>query len=150
MAFSRKVGKISICAGILIAAAAFFLAGIFNPPRMIVSGAPGTGSGNPVTSINISPSIEPNPATVGQMLTVGGSVSIVGGPAPVRFTFTVPTSSGGSYEGSLTTTFDENGLYGLQAPPFPAPGRPGTYSVTVRAEADGVSDTKTITLTILP
>jgi len=149
-ALSRKVGKISICAGILIAAAAFFLAGIFNPPRMVVSGAPAGGGGGSVSSISIDPTIDPNPVTVGQMLSVGGSVSVVGGPAPVTFTVTVPSGDGGTYEASFTTTFDENGLYGFQAPPFKAPDDPGTQSVTIQAEAGGVTESKTITLTIEP
>lgn len=148
---SRRIGKISICAGILVASAGFFLAGVFNPPQMIVAGAPGGGaSGSPVTAINIEPQITPNPVTAGQMVTVSGTVSIVGGPAQVTFTITFPMPGGGSVEGSFEVPLDENGLWGFTAPPMPASQKPGTYSATITAEAEGVSETETITFTIDP
>ncbi|KPJ55912.1 MAG: hypothetical protein AMS16_03410 [Planctomycetes bacterium DG_58] len=148
---SRRIGKISICAGILVASAAFFLAGVFNPPRMIVAGQPVNGAaGSPVTAINIEPHITPNPVTAGQMVTVGGTVSIVGGPAQVKFTITYPMPDGGSLEGSFEVPLDENGLWGFTAPPMPAGLRAGTYTATITAEAEGASETETITFTINP
>lgn len=145
---SRRIGKISICAGILVASAAFFLAGVFNPPRLIVAGTPGATRGSPVSAINIDPSITPNPAKVGDMVTIGGSLSIVGGPAQVKFTITYPTPEGGSYEGSFEMPLDENGLWGISLPPIPVGNSPGTFSATVKAESGEVSTTKTIAFTI--
>ncbi len=147
---SSRIGKISICAGILVASAAFFLAGVFNPPQMIVAGAPGAASGSPVSAINIEPKITPNPVTVGEVVTAGGTISIVGGPAQVTFTITSPVAGGGSCEGSFEMPLDENGLWGFTAPPFRCDMPPGTYSFTLKAEAEGVSETKTITFTINP
>lgn len=147
---SRRIGKISICAGILVASAAFFLAGVFNPPQMIVAGAPGAASGSPVSAINIEPQITPNPAAVGETVTVGGTISIVGGPAQVKFTMTFPIEGGGSYEASFEEPLDENGLWGFTAPPFECDMEPGSYSFTLKAEAEGVSETETITFTINP
>ena len=142
-----KVAKLSVGLSILLGSAAFCVVGLLGPVRpATVTGA----SGTPVTSIDIQPSIEPNPVTVGQMITVGGRVSIVGGPSQVKFTITLPTGDGGSYEGSFETVLDENGVYGLQPPPFKMGGNPGTYSVTIKAEAGTVSDTETITLTVNP
>ena len=147
-----KVAKLSVGLSILLGSAAFCVVGLLGPVRpATVTGASGGGaSGTPVTSIDIQPSIEPNPVTVGQMITVGGRVSIEGGPSQVTFTITLPTGDGGSYEGSFETVLDENGVYGLQPPPFKMGGNPGTYSVTIKAEAGTVSDTETISLTVNP
>ena len=148
-----RVGKMSLVVAILLTSATFCAVGLLAPRQpMMVAGIPGLGgaSGTPVTSIDIQPSITPNPATVGEMVTVGGTVSIVGGPSQVKFTLTLPAGDGGSYEGSFETVLDENGVYGLQPPPFKMGGTPGTYSVTIKAEAGTVSDTETITLTVNP
>jgi len=147
-----KVAKLSVGLSILLGSAAFCIVGLLGPVRPTSVGASGGGgaSGSPVTSIDIQPSITPNPVTVGEMITVGGTVSIVGGPSQVTFTITWPDPRGGSYEGSFTTVLDENGIYGIQTPPFQASRSPGTQSVTIHAEAGGVSDTETITFTVLP
>lgn len=148
-----RVGKMSLVVAILLTSATFCAVGLLAPRQpMIVAGTsgPGGASGTPVTAIDIQPSITPNPATVGEMVTVGATISIVGGPSQVTFTITWPTPEGGSYEGSFTTVLDENGVYGIQPPPLPFGGSPGTYSVTMRAEAGGVSDAETITFTVLP
>jgi len=148
-----RVGKMSLVVAILLTSATFCAVGLLAPRQpMMMAGTsgPGGASGTPVTSIDIQPSITPNPATVGQMITVGGTVSIVGGPSQVKFTITMPTGDGGSFEGSFETVLDENGVYGLQPPPFKMGGNPGTYSVTIKAEAGTVSDTKTISLTVNP
>ena len=149
----QKFGKISVGLTILVGSAAFCIVGLLGPVRpTTVTGASGGGgaSGTPVTSIDIQPSITPNPVTVGQMISVGWTVSIVGGPSQVTVTLTLPTGDGGSYAGSFETVLDENGVYGLQAPPFKVKGNPGTYSVTIKAEAGTVSDTETISLTVNP
>lgn len=147
----KKFGKISVGLMILVGSAAFCIVGLLGPVRPgSVTGAPGDALGSPVTSIDVQPSITPNPATVGEMITVGGRVSIVGGPSQVKFTITIPAAGGGSYEGSFETVLDENGVYGLQAPPFKMEGDPWTYSVTIKAEAGTVSDTETITVTVNP
>jgi len=147
----QKFGKMSVALTILVGSAAFCIVGLLGPVRpMTVTGASGGVSGSPVTSIDIQPSITPNPVTVGQMISVGGTVSIVGGPSQVTVTLTLPTGDGGSYEGSFETVLDENGVYGLQAPPFKMGRSSGTYSVTIKAEAGTVSDTETISLTVNP
>ena len=147
----QKFGKMSVGLTILVGSAAFCIVGLLGPVRpTTVTGASGGASGSPVTSIDIQPSITPNPVKVGEMITVGGRVSIVGGPSQVKVTITLPTGTGGSYEGSFETALDENGVYGLQAPPFKMGGSPGTYSVTIKAEAGTVSDTETISLTVNP
>ena len=148
-----KVGKMSLVVAILLTSVAFCVVGLLAPHQpMMVAGTSGPGgtTGTPVTAIDIQPSITPNPATVGELVTVGGTLSIVGGPSQVTFTITWPDPRGGSYEGSFTTVLDENGIYGIQTPPFQASRSPGTQSVTIHAEAGGVSDTETITFTVLP
>lgn len=142
-----KVAKLSVGLSILLGSAAFCVVGLLGPVRPTTVTA---ASGAPVTSIDIQASITPNPVTVGEMITVSGTVSIVGGPSQVKFTITVPTGDGGSYEGSFETVLDENGVYGLQPPPFEIGGDPGTYTVTIKAEAGPVSDTETVSLIVNP
>jgi hypothetical protein len=148
-----KAARLSVGLTILLGSAAFCIVGLLGPVRpATVTGASGGGgaSGSPVTSIDVQPAITPNPVKVGEMITVGGTVSIVGGPSQVKFTITMPTGDGGSYECSFETVLDENGVYGLLAPPFKMGGTPGTYAATIKAEAGTVSDTATISLTVNP
>lgn len=63
---------------------------------------------------------------------------------------TFPIEGGGSYEASFEEPLDENGLWGFTAPPFECDMEPGSYSFTLKAEAEGVSETETITFTINP
>jgi hypothetical protein len=148
---SRKIGKVTVSVGILLASAGFFLAGLLNPYQTVgVAQVPGGTTGSPVTSIDLQSSVAPNPVTVGQMVTISGSLRIVGGPAEAKITLTVPAKGGGTYEGSFTTMLDENGLWGFTAPPFTVSTLPGSYTVTVKAEAGGFSDTESVTLTVNP
>lgn len=148
---SRRIGKITLGFGVLLASATFCLVGLVGGRQhLTVAGTPkpASGAGGPITSIDLKSSITPNPVKVGQDLKVSGSVTIVGGPMPVKFTLTVPKPGGGSYTGSMTVTVDENGFYGFELPPLPADLDPNTYSFTMKAEAGAVSDTETVTLIV--
>ena len=146
---ARSMGKMTLMAGMLVASVAFFVAGLLNARQSPLVAQTQGSSGSPVTAISLKSTITPNPVTAGQTMTISGSLSVVGGPTPAKITVTVPTG-GGSVSGSFSTMLDENGLWGFDAPPFKMPSKPGTYQVTIKAEAGTVSDTKDIAVTVNP
>jgi hypothetical protein len=94
-------------------------------------------------------SATPNPATVGQKVTVSASVAIVGGPSQATFTITVSVPGSESYTATFQTVLDENGLWGFALPPIEAEDE-GEVTITVAVEAGGAKDTETLTFTINP
>ena len=146
----RKLGRVSVQLGLLLASATFCIVGLVAGSRSpgLAGGIPMTAG--PITDLDVSYEITPNPAHVGDMVTGSGMLTVVGGPGPVKITITVPTVDGGDIQGSFTTTVDENGTFGIQLPPVEAGGYPGTYTGTVKVESGSVSDTEVFTYTVLP
>jgi hypothetical protein len=147
-----RIGKTTLSVAILLAAASFFLAGLFNPYQPgTTAGTPGPAAASgPVTSVALSLTATPSSVRVDQKFKVSASLHVSGGPGPCTFTVTWPTQSGGNYVGSFTTMLDENGVYGFDTPDISVGLDPRTYTVTVKAEAGGASDTKSLVLTVTP
>ena len=104
----------------------------------------------PITNVRLYATVRPTRVQAGQEVKIAAQVAITGGPGPVTFAAKIPGQDGRTYEGSVTTMVDRNGVYGFQLPPVKADMDPGTYVFSFKAFSGLVASTRTVVLTVEP
>ena len=100
-----------------------------------------------ITAIHLKAAVTPSRVVEGQEVKVSGSITIRGGPGPIDFAARIPKGDGGFTEGRITTMIDHDAVYGFEYP-VRVGLKPGTRTFVFKASAGGVSDTKSVTLTV--
>ena len=98
-----------------------------------ITPAAGTFDPTPITAIRLRAGVRPTRVREGSAVRIAALVSVRGGPGPVTFSARIPSSSGGTYEGSVTTMVDQNATHGFDLPGFNISLNPGHYTFTLAA-----------------